>query len=492
MSPQFLRFFFASLLAGPAATRADVMLAPLFQDHAVLQCDRPLPVWGMAKPREKITVYFRDQEHHVTADKKGHWQVRLDPLPATSEPAQLVVTGRNTVRIADVVVGEVWLCSGQSNIELPTQGPPNTSLGPQNAAQGAAVAPPLIRQFAVDHVVAEKPAATVSGAWSVCSPEAVGRFNAVGYFFARDLHLKLGVPIGIINSTWDGTPIEAWMSAEALASDPAFQVIGERWKKILQEYPSKKSAQASGLPGPAPVCEPPGPGHRSTPAGLYNGMIAPLMPFAIRGVLWDQDEANASRYNEYRALFPTLIMQWRQAWEEGDFPFYFVQLANCQDDAIANRAYLREAQTQALVLPATGMAVTIDMGASGNIHPASKQEIGRRLALIARTQVYGIPGDWSGPIFLSAQREGAAMRVHFAHADGSLTAHDKPPAGFEIAGHDRKFYRATARLERDTVLVSSPEVKEPVAVRYAWANAPEANLYNGAGLPAAPFRSDNW
>jgi len=402
-------------------------------------------------------------------------------------------------------------------MEFRVWGPKGDVYRVDNADEEVAAAHfPLIRHFKVERAVADRPADTLHGAWVVCSPETVGQFTAVGYFFARDLQQKLGVPIGLINSTWGGTPIESWMSEAALKSDPAFAVVDERWARALIDWPAKvaayeaaraaqdKDEAAAKAAGPAKYADflknkpwlppPPSPTSPEAPRSLFNGMIAPLLPCALRGVLWYQGESNDSRPGEYHALFAALITAWRQHWGQGDFPFYFVQLANYAGGEAngTNWARLREAQAQALTLPDTGMAVTIDLGDPDNVHPRNKQAVGRRLALIARHHLYGIPGDWSGPVFKSATREGAAMRVQFDHADSGLLAQDRPPAEFQLAGSDRRFHPATARIERDTVIVFAPEVKEPVAVRYAWTNAPEANLFNGAGLPAAPFRSDAW
>jgi sialate O-acetylesterase len=306
------------------------------------------------------------------------------------------------------------------------------------------------------------------------------------------------------------------MSAEALASDPAFKIVDERWRKMLAEYPAKKAAyeevaaawqkaeaaaRAGGAEASAAFLRenhrprpPRGPGDSWTPGGLYNGMIAPLVPAAFRGVLWYQGESNAGRAAEYRALFPAMITQWRRTWSRGDFPFYFVQLANYRvpSDATGQTyAFLREAQAQTLALPATGMAVTIDIGDPDNIHPGNKQEVGRRLAQMAAAQTYGQGGEFSGPVFASATREGATWRVKFIHADG-LGARGGPIKGFTLAGIDRVFHPADARIEGDSLVLSAAAVPEPVAVRYAWANAPVATLGNAAGLPAAPFRTDAW
>jgi sialate O-acetylesterase len=500
----------------PLSIRADVTLTPLFTDHAVLQQGKPVPVWGRAAPGEAVTVAFRDQTARATADKDGRWIVYLASL-SPGAPSELTVTGKNIVKLQDIVVGEVWVCSGQSNMEFRVWGPKGDVYRVDNADEEVAAAQfPLIRHFKVERAVADRPADTAKGNWTVCSPETVGQFTAAGYFFARDLQPKLGVPVGLINSTWGGTAIESWMSELALKSDPAFGVVDERWTKALVDWPAKvaayeaaqavqekdeAAAKAAGLAKYAEFLKskpwlppPPSPTSPAAPRSLFNGMINPLLPYAIRGVLWYQGESNDSRPSEYHVLFAAMITAWRRHWGEEALPFYWVQLPNYNagDPNGTNWALLREAQAQALNLPNTGMAVTIEIGEPENVHPRNKQEVGRRLALIARHHLYDIPGDWSGPVFKSVEREGAAMRVRFDHADSGLVAHDRPPAGFLLAGADRRFFPATAKIERDTVLVTAAAVKEPVAVRYAWANAPAANLSNGAGLPATPFRSDDW
>lgn len=488
-----------------ALARAEVTLAPLFQDHAVLQRDKPLPVWGRAAPGEHVTVAFQGQRVGATTGADGRWIVYLGAVTTSAEPAELVVTGTNTLTVRDVLVGEVWLASGQSNMEWPVA---KAAAGEKEIADAHF---PLIRLFTAQHNVASRPADTVAGTWSACTPESVRMFSAVGYFFARDLQRKLRVPVGLISSPWGGTAIEAWMGEAALQSTAAFPAIDARWQKDLAEFPQRlvdypleqaawkqaeERAQATHTKNPVPWPRVPvGPGTCYEPSGLFNGMIAPLQPYALRGVIWYQGEANWPRPEEYAELFPAMIRAWRAGWGEGDFPFYFVQLANfIVAGEPTNRAWarLREAQTRALALPATGMAVAIDIGDPHGIHPANKQEVARRLALLAKAQVYGISVDFSGPVFAFVTPEASALRVRFDHASTGLIAANQPPQSLEIAGADRKFYAATGKIQLNTLLVSAREVKEPVAVRYAWTNSPVANLYNGAGLPAVPFRSDDW
>lgn len=496
-----------SLLLVPLLAQSEIILAPIFKDHAIVQRDKPLPVWGRATAGEKLTVTFQNQTFNTTADADGRWMVYFAPLTATSEGAELVVTGNETVVIRDVLVGEVWLASGQSNMEWPI------SKVHDDEKRMTAIEMPLLRHLKIERTVAGRPAETVgTSAWEKASPDTVGGFSAVAYFFARELQRKIGVPVGIIDSSWGGTEIEAWMSDASRQSTPHGAAIEHRWQESMDAwtpervaaYPAamdawqaaEEQARATRTTNPLPWPSPPATEDSpARPGGLFNGMIAPLQPGAIRGVLWYQGESNTERATEYADLFPAMIHAWRANWGDTGLPFIFVQLPNFAPEGNAQGrswARLREAQAEALQLPATAMAVTIDLGEPKDVHPARKYEVGRRLALAAKSRVYGIPGDFSGPIFSVAKREGSAMRVYFTHAGPGLVAHHRPVQSLEIAGADRIFHVGEGRIERNTLVVSSPNVREPVAVRYAWSNAPEANLYDGAGLPAMPFRSDDW
>jgi sialate O-acetylesterase len=513
------RLLLALGLALPIAAGASVTLAPLFRDDAVLQRDKPIPVWGLASPGEHVSVSFRDRQASAEADRDGRWTVSLDPLPASSSPADLVVTGDNKLVVHGVLVGEVWLCSGQSNMEFTVYDPANRSFQVANAQKEIADANfPLIRQFKVGKLESDTPVDTAAGSWVSCSPATVANFTAVGYFFARDIHRKLGVPVGIVECAWGGSAIEAWLSRVTLASNPAFRSVQARWIREQADYPLNKARRdaliqawrtaesqshqqgpdahalfISQFPMPKPVDAPDKP-YPHAPSRLYNGMLHPLIPYALRGVLWYQGESNTGRPWEYHRLFAAMIASWRGDFRQGDIPFYWVQLANYNggNAAATNWAFLREAQARTLDLPATGMAVAIDIGSAEDIHPKNKQEVGRRLALIAKAKDYGITDDFSGPVFESAVRSGTGLLVSFRYSGTGLTAAGKPLQSFELAGPDRSFHPATAEIVRDQVLVHSAGVPNPVAVRYAWKNAPDANLYNGAGLPAAPFRSDSW
>lgn len=479
---------------------AEVKLSALFSDHVVLQRGARTPVWGTADPHEKVTVTFREQRATATADQHGEWKAELTNL-AVGEAAALTVSGTNTVTINDVLVGDVWLCSGQSNMAFAL-----------NAAEDAeremaAANFPLIRHMRLPLRTADTPQRTVGGKWEVCTPETAKNFTAVGYFFAKEIQTDIGVPIGLINSTWGGTGATSWMSPQALTCDPA---VTERWAQTLADFPEANrkyaealgawqvedaAAKSAGAPFDKKKPNPPsGPGDRNTPGGLWNGMIAPLVPCAMKGILWYQGEQDASKFAGYRSWFPALIAQWRRDFGQGNLPFLFVQLPNHNSEGANSLSWagMRGVQAEALVLPKTGMAVTIDVGENENVHPKKKQPVGHRLALIAKAKVYGIQVAFEGPVFGAAVAGGGAMIVRFQRGAQGLAGKSGALREFQLAGEDRKWKCADAVIEGETLRVTSAEVPAPVAVRYAWRNGSEANLYNSDDLPAAPFRSDDW
>ena len=444
-----------------SVARAEVALGSLFCDGMVLQRDQPVPIWGWAEPAEAIRISFRDREIETHAGADGRWRATLAPVPASSSPASLVVIGTDReIRIDDVLVGDVWLCAGQSNMAFQVR----SSL---NAEQEIAAADfPLIRQFFIERRAAADPADRLEGDWKVCDPATAGSFTAVGFYFAREMFRHEPVPIGLINATWGNTPIESWMSPPAIAG--------------LAIEPLKRPASDN----PAVA--------KTRPSSLYNAMIHPLQPAALRGILWYQGEANAARPAGYGRLLTGLIRDWRGAFG-AELPFYYVQLSTFgRDTDRTGHAHtwplLRMEQEAALALPRTGMAVTIDLGQMNNVHYRNKQEVGRRLALIARAQLAGDSAEYSGPRLDRIERYGATLRIFFTHADG-LNAGGHDLVGFEIAGTDGAFVPAEASIEGEALLVSAPAVPAPVSVRYAWNNHPEACLFNAAGLPAAPFCS---
>ncbi len=490
---------------GAADMRADVRLPALISDHAVLQQGMAVAIWGTAENGESVTVKFRGQQVSATAAADGKWRVLLDPMDAGG-PFEMTISGHNSITLRDVMVGEVWICSGQSNMEWPVSRAMNSE---QEIAQAGN---PRIRFLTVKRAVSDKPLEDVSGSWELSTPESVKEFSAVGYFFGREIQRSIEAPVGLIDSSWGGTPAESWTSDAALRADRFLDPILWQWKRTLAEYPSAKQryerqlkeweeqsarARAEGKPVPQRPAPPQGPGHPWTPSGLYNAMIAPLIPLAMRGAIWYQGESNARPYRsfEYRRLFQTMIEDWRRAWDQ-PFPFLFVQLANFMqrksEPEDSSWAELRESQSHALGLPNTGMAVIIDIGEADDIHPKNKQEVGRRLSLSARAIAYGEDLVYSGPVYGGVKLEGKQIRIRFGHTGRGLEAKGGRLEGFAIAGKDRRFVWAEAMIEGNTVVVSSPQVPSPVAVRYAWADNPGCNLYNRDGLPASPFRTDDW
>ncbi len=495
-------FFFCA--ASPVS--ADVSLPSVIGENMVLQQGMPIPIWGWADPGEEVTVKLERRKESATADGDGCWKVEIKKMKAGG-PYTMTVSGNNTINLYNILVGEVWVCSGQSNMQWSVQASQNSKM------EIAAANYPRIRLFTAERTVASEPQKDVPGKWVECSPETVGEFSAVGYFFGRELHNKLQIPIGLINSSWGGTRAEAWTSMPTLKSDPMYQAILERgerdvenFKEAFDQYEEAyenwkqemREAEVTGEPVPNPPRMPnlvyrnP---HR--PAVLYNGMIAPLIPYAVQGAIWYQGESNAGRAYQYRSLFKDMILDWRKNWGNEDLAFLFVQLANFIQTYSPDTAWaeLREAQAMALKLPNTGMAVTIDIGNPTDIHPRNKQEVGRRLALDALAGTYGKDDViYSGPMYKSMEKEGAKIRISFNHLGGGLISGDgKDLQGFLIAGSDRQFEEANAMIDGNDVIVWSDKVTRPAAVRYAWKDNPEeCNLYNRAGLPANPFRTDDW
>jgi len=507
-----------------AVLRADVTPALPFQDHAVLQQGRAIPVWGRAGAGEKVTVTYAGTTSRTAtavASADGRWRVDLPAIPASAQPATLTFVGKNTVKLNDILVGEVWLASGQSNMELGMGGLGGWGFYITNAvAEVAAANYPQIRELKMAPTSAETPQETGKGAWRVCTPATVGDFSAVAYYFARDLHQKLNVPVGIINAAWSGAPIEPFMTPASLAADPNGPGAIKAWKTKTADFPANKArydaeraAWDEAKAAAAKAGErfnkqgprfPFGPGHKNVPSGSYNAMIHPLVPYALRGFIWYQGETNAGA-NQYRTFFPSLIAGWREVFVGGELPFYWVQLAswgaNGDPDGLGIPT-MREAQTQTLSVPKTGQALAIDIGDSADIHPHNKQDVGHRLALLALHRTYGQKDVVdSGPTFAKVELNAGAsgrVRVHFKDVAGGLknsnAAEKDAVLGFEVAGKDKVFSAATARIENataGTVLVTAPAgVSAPVYVRYAWRNDPKNTLANTANLPAAPFRTD--
>jgi len=482
---------------------ADVKLPAIFSDHAVLQRDIGVPVWGWAEPGEDVTVTVGPSSKSTKADGAGKWRVNLEKL-AAADGLTMTVKGKNTLTVSDVAVGEVWLGSGQSNMAMTV----NRALNFEQ--EKAAANHPKIRMFTVRSGAARTQQEDCQGAWQVCTPETVAGFSATLYFCGREIQKTLGVPVGLINSSVGGTPIESWISEEAQRSSPALKAFFESQAKIEQAFDAEKAkaayekqlaawkdaakqAKAEGKPAPRAPRDPLAlRARKGNVGGLFNGKIAPLIPYAVRGVLWYQGEANSTpdKAPFYQHQLPLLVTDWRTRWG-AELPFAWAQLPNF-DRAGADWPTIREAMLKTLALPKTGMGINIDIGEAKDIHPRNKQEAGRRLALWALGTVYGQKGATSGPLPAGHEVRGAEIVLKFSHTDGGLVAKDGELRGFVIAGEDRQWKPASARIDGERVIVSSPDVTKPAAVRYAWENFPACNLYNGAGLPASPFRTDAW
>ena len=649
-------FFLFIITACQDATRSaqNILLNPLFTENMVLQQKQDIPIWGTAQPGGEVLVIFNEQQKKAVVGKDGNWKVSLSPVQAGG-PYELVVSGSETQTIKNVLVGEVWICSGQSNMEMAVEAEWGKIDNSKEEVANANY--PNIRLFMVDKVMANEPLKDfTSSGWKECSPETISEFSAVAYLFGRKLHNDLNVPVGLIETAWGGTVVEAWTSAKSLKNINEFvdeidalkllqhekeeskinynkpqqkwiDEVNEKlndagilahgynkygydskeWKtldvpktwenqdimfdgvmwvkknitipkdwqgedltlnlgpindfditwfngKLVGSMPSVGMFRTYNIPkelvkegkneitvlildignsggiygepetitigyseeatislvgkwkyktesfDPLILSHPPnwpGVAQQNRPTVLYNGMIKPLLPYGIRGAIWYQGESNAGRAMQYRKLFKTLINDWREVWGQGDFPFLFVQLANFMptqsEPSDEPWAHLREAQTMALELPNTGMAVTIDIGDAIDIHPTNKQDVGKRLALNALAKVYGKDIPYSGPMYKSMEVEGSKIRLKFSNTDAGLKIKgSKNLKGFAIAGIDKKFVWAEAKIEGEEVIVSNFKITNPVAVRYAWANNPICNLYNGADLPASPFRTDDW
>lgn len=502
----------ALLLISAVPATADVRLPAIFSDHMVLQQDKRITVWGWGKAGEEVTVTLGDAATKVTTDPSGKWSAHLPETKAAAKPLTLIVKGANTLTVNDVLVGEVWLCSGQSNMGFQVARTNDTE------KEQAAANFPQIRMFTVAHNPQPKPQEDCQGKWEICSPATVKNFSAVAYFFGRELHQKLNVPVGLINSSYGGTNICAWTSFEPQAKVPELIAQMEQWERQDKTYdPEKakaayekqlanfqeaaKKAKADGKTAPRRPQAPVAPSlSQNRPTNLFNGMIAPIIGYTLRGAIWYQGEANSANDASgklYAKQLPLLIADWRQRWDD-QFPFAFVQLPNFTRPG-EGWQLVREAMLKTLQsVPKTGMAVTVDVGDPKNVHPTDKQTVGHRLAMWALGDVYGQAGIATcGPTPASHEVRGNEMVITFKHADGGLTVKENANAkgndlvGFTIAGEDGKFVPAKAKIEGDKVIVSSPEVSKPTAVRYAWQDNPSCNLYNGQGIPASPFRTDD-
>jgi len=499
------------IICGYNISFAEVSVPSIFSDNMVLQRDIKTTIWGWADPGEEIKVTINSQSRSTKTDSNGSWTVKLEPIEAGG-PFELRIEGENRIKLTNILVGDVWICSGQSNMEMRVRHVNDSDNEVADALHSN------LRLFQITNDLSPESRNDCEGRWEECRPSTIGDFSAVGYFFGRKIMRELDVPVGLINSSWGGTTVEAWMSPDAQQHCDEFRNILDHWKPVLENksqeivnyyrkmaqweedvhyvlYVKKPILQTTlyGTPPESPVnlsiCP-------QMPTWVHNAMIAPLVPFAIKGVIWYQGESNAGRAYQYRELFPALIENWRRLWNQGNFPFLFVQLANFGEPDPHPResawAELREAQLMTLSLTNTAMAVAVDVGEADDVHPRNKQDVGFRLALGALKITYGKNIVHSGPIYDSMVVRNKRVYIHFSDTgSGLVSKDDKPLRGFAVAGKDRKFYWAEAMITDNEVVVWNNNVKDPVAVRYGWANNPDCNLYNREGLPASPFRTDN-
>lgn len=516
----------AAVLVAPTATLAlGPTLPSIFGDNMVLQRDRVLPIWGTGDPNGKITILFAGQTIKVDCDAVGRWRAELPSMPAGG-PHEMTIKGWRDVTFKNIMVGEVWVCSGQSNMAW------RVAKSADAEKEIATANHPEVRMFTADSQVAPLPATNViSTGWKVCNPETVATFSAVGYFFGRELHGKLNVPIGLINTSWGGTPIEPWTPPVGFASVPSQQKLFEEIEQANRTYAKLmdiyftlrkttiealvKAEQAAADDKSAvqtaenirkqlrqpPPDHPLAKGGVRTPTAIYNAMVDPLVPYGIAGAIWYQGEANCVAGDGllYFDRMQALINGWRSVWGQGNFPFYYVQLAPWEyaqryAKSGGQLPLIWQAQTMALSIPNTGMAVINDIGDVKDIHPTNKQEVGRRLALWALAKTYGQQDlVYSGPLYKSSKVEGNQIRIMFDHAGSGLVSRDgKPLSHFQVAGDDRNFVDAVATIDGDSIVVSAESVAKPVAVRFGWNEVAEPNLMNKEGLPASSFRTDGW
>jgi sialate O-acetylesterase len=462
------------LMVSPGVACAQTQLAHIFSDHAVLQRDAPIHIWGWDTPGKAVTVTLRGQQGKpvsvaTTTDTGGKWSADLPPQPAGG-PYQLTVQGTGTATISDVLIGDVWIAGGQSNMQLPLKGFPGSAPlknGPQELANATQ---PQIRLIHIHPQTSSHPMADQDAVWGPCTPGTAANFSAVAYFFGREIQQRQNVPIGLIEEVYGGTPIEPWISLDSLNADPAAKPVFALWDKIA---PHAQDSWA--------------------PAYIYNAMIQPLLGLRVKGFLWYQGETSASpdRAPLYFNLFSLLVNDWRSKWGLGNFPFLYAQISSFKGKPGDDWGIIRDAQRRVLSLPNTRMAVTLDVGDPNNIHPPDKQTVAHRLVLTARNLVYGENIEDSGPLYRSTALDGHNIRVTFDHAEGLVAKGGTELTGFEVAGDDHRFFPATATIEGSTVIVTGSSVAAPKFVRYAWANVPVANLYNGADLPAGTFSSES-
>ena len=502
------------VLAAVPSLRAELKLPAIFSDHMVLQQKQTNPVWGWDTPGTKVTVSFAGQMKSAEAGADGKWAVKLDPVPANAAPQTLAIAGTTKREIQDVLVGEVWMCSGQSNMGFPLQGDWNGDI------EAAASNHPNLRLIKVPNVGTQEAQTDFKGEWRASNAESARGFSAVGFFFGRYIHEIVGVPVGLIDNAWGGSAAEAWVRRESLAKVSRFKLLMENTVKREADLQTEKAKadfeaatarwkeqvekmKAAGLkPGQQLPRAPQSPDAwlkgNGRPGNIFNGVLHPTIGYGIKGVVWYQGESNASRAYEYQSLFPFMIEQWRKEWNEGDFSFYWVQLADFKGEAVepgdSDWAELREAQTKTMKLPNTGQCVITDLGEGRDIHPKNKQDVAARLVRWALVKDYGMKFMHRSPEFKKMEVKGNKAVITVDCFGSSLRPFDVVEAvGFTVCGEDKVWHKAKGTLlGKDTVEVWSDKVAAPVAVRYAWADNPVANLASQEGLPLTPFRTDDF
>jgi sialate O-acetylesterase len=512
--PRFARaLFFPALLLITLSASAELRLPKLWSDHAVIQRDKPIHVWGWGDVGERVTATLRnesaaDETASATTDSLGHWSLYFRPRPAGGSAYTLSVNagqmGGSTILVRDLLMGDVWLASGQSNMEMPLLGFPGSAVLKNGPQEIQAANHPEIRLLHEPKRFSDFPLQDQEATWQICTPETAASFSSVAYFFAREIQRDQKVPVGVVEADWGGTPAESWTSLDTLGNDaglmPVFAARAAEMDKqadaeaVKARYAREDAAaKAAGRTPEEHPWQPPV--EPWAAASLYNGMIAPVTPLAIRGVIWYQGEANTGleRAPLYHRLFSSMIGDWRRQFAQGDFPFLFVQISSYESSPEEEHwGMLRDAQRRTLAVSNTAMAVTLDVGDRQNVHPADKQTVGHRLALAARALAYGEEVHYSGPLFRQATTDSAGMRVYFSAAEGKLAVRGGALEGFELAGADHHFVAATAKIDSNgsSVMVTNPQVTAPLYVRYAWPNAPDATLMDSAGLPASTFTSE--
>ena len=476
---------------------AQVTLPHIIGSNMVIQASKPIAIWGQAAAGEQVTVQFLNQAKKCVTDKSGAWKVVLDPIKASAKPLDMIIKGSNTIKLENILVGEVWVCSGQSNMEFPLAKGLSWRTGVNDWEKEVAEANyPELRLFIVKIKKSDTPLTDCEGEWVVCTPKNVGTFSAIGYYFGRYLTQQLHQPVGMVQTAVGGTRAELWTKMQVMEKDTLYKVVFDDYQKDLKKFDDYKVAEKqwndktnNGKDTAIKIHAPVKVGQPSKPACLWNAMVEPLLPLTIKGAIWYQGESNEPQAYDYRFVFANMINSWRKEWKQGDFPFYFVQIAAHKDKT----PLLRYSQTYVMnTVKNTGMAVATDSGDSLNIHPRNKTIIGERLAYWALAKDYGFKDvAFSGPVYKSMKIGSKTIQLSFDYAEKGLMAKGGDLKEFEIAGTDKQFYPANAKIQGNSVIVSSLQVSKPAYVRYAWKNFMHPNLYNQQGLPAVPFKTDN-